>query len=217
MPFGWKARVSRREKARWAFSLNAIGCKPARRSWPVLRMRSSSAPMASTSMLSGSWPSRPSSTALSLPWPLPVEPREPYSLTSTRAQEASSPWCRRRSANRRAARIGPTVWELLGPMPILKVSNTLTAMGYGLWVPDSALHALVLGMHEVGHVGAGQGRFAADGVGQFFGQHDGRRVQVAADHIGHDRCVDHAQSGHAVHARAAIGDGPLVAAHAAGA
>ena len=31
-------------------------------------------------------------------------------------------------ANSIAARIGPTVWELDGPMPILKRSNTLTAM-----------------------------------------------------------------------------------------
>jgi hypothetical protein len=30
--------------------------------------------------------------------------------------------------NMAAARIGPTVWELDGPMPILKSSNTLIAM-----------------------------------------------------------------------------------------
>ena len=31
-------------------------------------------------------------------------------------------------ANRRAARIGPTVWELEGPIPILKRSKTLSSM-----------------------------------------------------------------------------------------
>ena len=33
------------------------------------------------------------------------------------------------AANRAAARIGPTVWELLGPMPILNRSKTDTATG----------------------------------------------------------------------------------------
>src|SRR5262249_20589051 len=37
------------------------------------------------------------------------------------------PSLRRRTANSRAARIGPTVCELDGPMPILKRSKTLTA------------------------------------------------------------------------------------------
>ncbi|KWV85371.1 hypothetical protein PFLmoz3_04925 [Pseudomonas fluorescens] len=32
------------------------------------------------------------------------------------------------STNRAAARIGPTVWELEGPMPILNRSNTLKDM-----------------------------------------------------------------------------------------
>ena len=38
---------------------------------------------------------------------------------------ASWPSASSRSANRRAARIGPTVCELDGPMPILKMSKTL--------------------------------------------------------------------------------------------
>ena len=47
----------------------------------------------------------------------------------TRAVAASWPSCCRRSANSRAARIGPTVCELDGPMPILNRSKTETAMG----------------------------------------------------------------------------------------
>ena len=72
-------------------------------------------------------PSRPSSTALSLPWPLPVAPSEPY---SSRARAPRAPARRRApgaARTARAARIGPTVCELLGPMPILKRSKTLTA------------------------------------------------------------------------------------------
>jgi hypothetical protein len=93
-----------------------------------LRMACSSCGIASTSTVSGSCPARPSSTALSLPWPLPVAPSEPYSSALTRAVRAMSPSCARRSANMRAARIGPTVCELLGPMPILKRSKTETAI-----------------------------------------------------------------------------------------
>ncbi|GLU31910.1 hypothetical protein Busp01_17520 [Trinickia caryophylli] len=44
--------------------------------------------------------------------------------------------------NRQAAIIGPTVWELDGPMPILNKSKTLTFMGAvsnddcRSWLPD---------------------------------------------------------------------------------
>ena len=31
-------------------------------------------------------------------------------------------------------------------------------------------------------------------VGAFFCQHDGRGVGVAADHVGHHRCIDHRES-----------------------
>src|ERR1700735_3637407 len=40
----------------------------------------------------------------------------------------TSPAASRRSTKRKAARIGPTVCELDGPMPILKRSKTLTVM-----------------------------------------------------------------------------------------
>ena len=45
-----------------------------------------------------------------------------------RVTRASTPSCARRVTNMRAARIGPTVCELEGPMPILKRSKTETAM-----------------------------------------------------------------------------------------
>src|SRR5450756_256013 len=67
--------------------------------------------------------------ATSEPWPLPVAPSEPYSSQVTPAVLASRPSRSSACANRRAARIGPTVCELLGPMPILKRSKTLIAMG----------------------------------------------------------------------------------------
>src|SRR5690349_1295258 len=78
----------------------------------------------SMSTVAGSSPSSPSSTALSLPWPLPVNPRLPNSSTLTLAVRASSSSACSRSAKHLAARIGPTVCELDGPIPILKISNT---------------------------------------------------------------------------------------------
>src|SRR4051794_25637586 len=83
--------------------------------------------MESTSTLSGSCPESPSRMALSLPCPLPVAPSEPYSVTLMRATFSNNPESRRRTANWRAARIGPTVCELDGPMPILNRSKTLNA------------------------------------------------------------------------------------------
>ncbi|MNN38014.1 hypothetical protein D3C81_1519880 [compost metagenome] len=68
-------------------------------------------------------------------WPTPVADREPNNRTSTRVTRASSPCSRRTWANIAAARMGPTVWELDGPMPILKRSKTLIAM----LMPDRTL------------------------------------------------------------------------------
>src|SRR5688572_4642429 len=45
-----------------------------------------------------------------------------------RASRSNNPASRSRNANWRAARIGPTVCELDGPMPTLKRSNALMAM-----------------------------------------------------------------------------------------
>ena len=70
-------------------------CSPSRFN-STLR-RGSSARRASTlsvSTDSGSSPSRPSITALSLPWPLPVAPSEPYRSVLTRATRDEQPCSR---------------------------------------------------------------------------------------------------------------------------
>ena len=85
--------------------------------------------MVSGSIVSGASPIRPRMTPRSVPWPLPVAPSEPYSSTRTLATCGISPSASRPEANISAARIGPTVCELDGPMPILKRSKTETAMG----------------------------------------------------------------------------------------
>ncbi|MCY1446196.1 hypothetical protein D9M71_627480 [compost metagenome] len=108
--------------------MKAMLCSPSRVMRPLSRMACRRAGMVSVSMTSGCSPSRPSSTALSLPWPLPVAPSEPYSSALTLAVRASRPSRRSPSAKRAAARIGPTVCELEGPMPILNRSKTLSDM-----------------------------------------------------------------------------------------
>ncbi len=66
---------------------------------------------------------------MGVPCPCPVAPREPYSSHRTEAVAASTPSFLRRRTNIRAARIGPTVWELDGPMPIENRSKTEMATG----------------------------------------------------------------------------------------
>src|SRR5487761_2249669 len=93
------------------------------------RMRSSVAGMASGSTWSGHVPSKPSSSALSLPWPRPVSASEPNSSHCTRATSPSTPFSSsQRLTKRAAAGNGPTVCEDDGPMPILNRSKVLTAM-----------------------------------------------------------------------------------------
>ena len=62
---------------------------------------------------------------LTLPCPCPVAPSEPNSSACTRRTSGSSPSLSSEQAKEYAARIGPTVCELDGPMPILNKSNTL--------------------------------------------------------------------------------------------
>src|SRR5450631_2117537 len=56
-------------------------------------------------------------------WPRPVAPREPYREQVTRVTSRSRPSAARWSANARAARMGPTVCELDGPIPMEKRSS----------------------------------------------------------------------------------------------
>ena len=66
-------------------------------------------------------------TARSLPCPCPVAPSEPNSSARTRVTSSSTPSASRPIAKVRAARIGPTVCEDDGPIPIENRSNTLMA------------------------------------------------------------------------------------------
>ena len=78
------------------------------------------------STLSGSEPSRPMTTASRVPCPVAVAASDPYRCTSTWATRG--PICSSSStsrANWAAARIGPTVCELEGPIPISNRSNVL--------------------------------------------------------------------------------------------
>ncbi|GAA3910803.1 hypothetical protein GCM10022382_16650 [Microbacterium invictum] len=70
---------------------------------------------------------------------MPVAPREPYSTHPTRVTEGSAPDADSRAAKSRAARIGPTVWELEGPTPMENSSNAET---YALTGPGYARHRL---------------------------------------------------------------------------
>lgn len=92
-------------------------------------MASTWASAVSTSTVRGELPVRPSRTALGVPWPWPVAPSEPKSSARIAVVRASRPSFSSRFANIRAARIGPTVWELDGPMPIEKRSKTEMATG----------------------------------------------------------------------------------------
>lgn len=58
----------------------------------------------------------------------PVAPSDPNSSARTRLTEGSRPSPSRRRTKRRAARIGPTVWEEEGPMPTGYRSKSLSAV-----------------------------------------------------------------------------------------
>ena len=76
------------------------------------------------SIIFGSAPLIPITTAKSVPCPLPVLAKEPYNLIcifSTFCKSfRSSIWFKQCNA----ASQGPKVWELDGPTPILNISNT---------------------------------------------------------------------------------------------
>ena len=92
-------------------------------------------PAASGSTLSGASPASPSTTALSVACPRPVQASEPNRVTTTRAVRSRSPCAASASAKALAAFIGPTLCEDDGPSPILKSSNTpiriVRLLGFG--------------------------------------------------------------------------------------
>ena len=84
--------------------------------------------IASTSTASGCSPSRPEQDRLVGAVPATRRAERPVQLGADAGHaRRAAPWCSSRSANWRAARIGPTVCELDGPMPILNRSKALTA------------------------------------------------------------------------------------------
>ena len=128
MPVGCPGRDSRMCSVRSPCRSKAISWRPSRGSRPPVTISSTSPVQASGSMVSGSWPARPSSTAVSEPWPTPVAASEPNSSACTRAVRSRTPCWPMLSVKRRAARMGPTVWDEDGPMPIENRSRTLSAM-----------------------------------------------------------------------------------------
>src|SRR6476646_8211838 len=134
MPFEWYGSFWRLLKMRSVFSSNGISCRPSRRIFFSARMRFRRDGIESGSILSGHSPSKPQRIALSVPCPRPVSASEPKSSQRTRLTDARMPGSTsQRSQKRAAARIGPTVCEDDGPMPILNRSKTLTAMVYRRW------------------------------------------------------------------------------------
>ena len=95
----------------------------------MARTRSSAGPVVTGSIRCGCSPARPSTTAGTVPWPCPVAPSEPKSSQWARAVSSSRPSSTSRDTNRKAARIGPTVCELDGPIPTVNRSSTDSVMG----------------------------------------------------------------------------------------
>ena len=88
-------------------------------------MRSKRWGMSASGILCGRLPSKPSNNASNVPCPIPVKASEPYTSMTMRATCVSKFSACSKSAKAAAAFIGPTVCELDGPMPILKISKIL--------------------------------------------------------------------------------------------
>ena len=128
MPLGCSARASRLCIIKSRLNTKATSCCCKSLIFWSSSTRSNSDWISSMGTSSGLNPINPSNTPLSVPCPKPVKPSEPYSCTETRTVCLSKSCLCRYSTNIFAARIGPTVCELDGPMPILNRSNTDTAM-----------------------------------------------------------------------------------------
>ncbi len=102
MPLGWSGSVLRRCRTR-SLVLVEGDLVLAEQREPLRRADLGEAALDRARVdSSGRSPSRPSSTALSLPWPWPVAPSEPNSSTRTRATRSSTPSSRSRSREERA-------------------------------------------------------------------------------------------------------------------
>ncbi|KKO62055.1 hypothetical protein VM94_04126 [Janthinobacterium sp. KBS0711] len=125
MPFGCSGSDSLLCQTRPVAAVNGTTCVPSKAISPAASMAASLLSTSSGATSCGVSPIRPRMTALSVAWPTPVSASEPYRAASTPITWSSGPYSTRK---RRAATIGPTVWELDGPMPILNRSNTLMSM-----------------------------------------------------------------------------------------
>ena len=99
-------------------------------------------------------PGMASRIALPVPCPSPVYASEPYSVT--RNASASG----KRAANARAARKGPTVWELEGPLPVLYTLAMLLAEH----IPLSQVEILATDIDEEILAKAQEGRYIEKSV-----------------------------------------------------
>lgn len=130
MPFGCNGRALRRCSVRSRSGWKSISCRPSSARLTLLRI----------SVIHPSTARRPIAR-LRFPAdeaerhgpvgrvPAPSGPNEPKICTSTRHTSSNAPESSRARANRVAARIGPTVWEMEGPMPDRE------------WVEDAQGHA----------------------------------------------------------------------------
>ena len=95
-----------------------------------------------TSNVTGSSPHKPSCTARSVPCPYPVFAREPYNNTSIPFTCCkiffSSSDCKKSIA----AFHGPSVWLLLGPTPILNISNMEMASWLNFFIIERPINLL---------------------------------------------------------------------------
>jgi hypothetical protein len=132
----WKGSRLRRCRTMSSPGSNSIPRPDGRRSLPVSLTLATRSAAAAGSTVSGSSPDSPRTIALTLPWPCPVAPSEPNSSALIPATRSSTPSSASEAANMPAARIGPTVCELDGPMPTLKRSKALMVMSEPLPLED---------------------------------------------------------------------------------
>ena len=146
MPLGWRSGMMCPARSISFAGSKAMACLPPSMIRPSARIRASVAAASSGQVRSGTKPARPSTLASTVPCPTPVSASEPCSSTAIRATSSSLP--RLASARTKSApiRIGPTVCEEDGPMPIRKISSTES-----IFTPCAA--AAVASSGDAGHSG----------------------------------------------------------------
>ncbi len=92
---------------------------------PLRVTNSINAGISSMTTSCGLFPASPMMMATSVAWPLPVSDNDPYRSTTIWLVAVNKPLLSSRSIKLFPAFIGPTVCELEGPIPILKISNAL--------------------------------------------------------------------------------------------